>query len=44
VCPHGHVDPARLAKNTPFSEPTGLLITPDHYIYRMLYAQGIGLE
>jgi len=44
VCPHGHVDPARLAKNTPFPEPTGLMITPDHYIYRMLYSQGIGLE
>lgn len=44
VCPHGHVDPALLAENAPFPEPTGLLITPDHYIYRMLYSQGIRLE
>ena len=44
VCPHGHVDPALLAEDAPFPEPTALLITPDHYIYRMLYSQGIPLE
>ena len=44
VCPHGHVDPAVLAEDSPFPEPTALLITPDHYIYRMLYSQGIPLE
>ncbi|MEX1055747.1 MAG: glucuronate isomerase [Rhodothermales bacterium] len=44
VCPHGHVDPHLLAENDPFPEPTSLLITPDHYIFRMLYSQGIPLE
>src|SRR4051794_10647841 len=44
VCPHGHVDPALLANNTPFPEPTSLLITPDHYIFRMLYSQGVPME
>jgi glucuronate isomerase len=44
LCPHGHVDPAVLANNTPFPEPTALLITPDHYIFRMLYSQGIPME
>ncbi|MEO5588542.1 MAG: glucuronate isomerase [Gemmatimonadaceae bacterium] len=44
VCPHGHVDPALLSRNEPFPEPTGLLIVPDHYIFRMLYSQGIPLE
>lgn len=44
VCPHGHVDPALLADDAPFPEPTALLITPDHYIFRMLYSQGIPLE
>lgn len=44
VCPHGHVPPALLAENEPFPEPTALLITPDHYIYRMLYSQGITLK
>lgn len=44
VCPHGHVPPELLAENKPFPEPTALLITPDHYIFRMLYSQGIPLE
>ena len=44
VCPHGHVEPALLALDTPFPEPTALLITPDHYIFRMLYSRGISME
>jgi glucuronate isomerase len=44
VCPHGHVDPALLAENTPFPDPTQLIIIPDHYIFRMLYSRGISLE
>lgn len=44
ICPHGHVDPAILAEDRPFPEPTALLITPDHYVTRMLYSQGIALE
>ena len=44
VCPHGHVDPALLAENAPFPEPTALIVVPDHYIYRMLYSRGVPLE
>jgi glucuronate isomerase len=44
VCPHGHVDPAVLAHDSPFPEPTALLIIPDHYIFRMLYSRGVPLE
>lgn len=44
ISPHGHVDPAILAEDRPFPEPTGLLITPDHYVTRMLYSRGVGLE
>ncbi|MEP6491478.1 MAG: glucuronate isomerase [bacterium] len=44
VCPHGHVDPNLLADNAPFPEPTALLIHPDHYILRMLYARGLSME
>ncbi len=44
VCPHGHVPPALLAENEPFPEPTSLILTPDHYIFRMLYSQGLRLE
>lgn len=44
VGPHGHVDPALLAENRPFPEPTALILIPDHYIFRMLYSRGISLE
>ncbi len=44
ISPHGHVDPGLLALNTPFSEPASLLISPDHYIFRLLHSQGVPLE
>ncbi len=44
VSPHGHTDPRWFAYNENFSNPTDLLIKPDHYIFRMLYSQGISLE
>ena len=44
VSPHGHVDPAMLADDEPFPEPTELLITPDHYVFRMLHSQGVSLD
>jgi glucuronate isomerase len=44
ISPHGHTDPSWFAFNEPFPNPTTLLIQPDHYIFRMLYSQGISLE
>jgi len=44
ISPHGHVDPRLLAENAPFPDPASLIVTPDHYILRMLYARGIPLE
>ncbi len=44
VCPHGHVDPAILADDDAVPEPTALVVIPDHYIFRMLYSQGVSLE
>ncbi|MBT3427048.1 MAG: glucuronate isomerase [Gammaproteobacteria bacterium] len=44
ISPHGHTDPAWFADNQPFGNPTDLLITPDHYIFRMLFSQGISLQ
>jgi len=44
VSPHGHTDPAWFAENKPFPNPSALFLQPDHYIYRMLYSQGIPLE
>ena len=45
VCPHGHVDPRLFsAEGASFGSPTELLIIPDHYVFRMLYSQGISLD
>lgn len=44
LSPHGHTDPRWFAENEPFPDPTALLIQPDHYVFRMLYSQGISLE
>lgn len=44
ISPHGHTDPSWFADNEPFPNPADLLITPDHYVFRMLYSQGIALE
>jgi len=44
VSPHGHTDPRWFADNEPFADPSTLLIVPDHYVFRMLYSQGVKLE
>jgi glucuronate isomerase len=44
ISPHGHVDPKIFAENKPFPNPTDLFLIPDHYLFRMLYSQGIKLE
>jgi len=52
VCPHGHVDPRMFVEeprqgtdpNHSFGSPADLFIIPDHYVFRMLYSQGVPLE
>lgn len=44
VSPHGHTQAAWFARNEPFPNPAALLVQPDHYIFRMLYSQGVSLE
>ena len=44
ISPHGHTDPAWFAQNAPFGNATELLLAPDHYLFRMLYSQGVPLE
>jgi glucuronate isomerase len=44
ISPHGHVEPGWFALNQAFSNPVSLLLTPDHYLLRMLYSQGISLD
>lgn len=44
ISPHGHVPAQWLAEDTAFADPTSLLITPDHYVNRMLHAHGVQLS
>ncbi|MDR6971156.1 glucuronate isomerase [Leifsonia shinshuensis] len=44
LSPHGHVDARMLADDEPFPDPAALLITPDHYVTRMLHAAGVPLD
>ena len=44
ISPHGHTQAAWFASNEPFHDPAKLFVQPDHYIYRMLYSQGVSLE
>ncbi len=44
ISPHGHTDPRWFASNANFTNPTELLLAPDHYLYRMLYSQGVPMD
>ncbi len=44
ISPHGHVDAAVIADNTPFPDPAALLVSPDHYVTRLIHASGVPLE
>ncbi len=44
VSPHGHTQASWFAKNEPFPDPAKLLVQPDHYVFRMLYSQGVSLD
>ncbi|MDP3546949.1 MAG: glucuronate isomerase, partial [Phreatobacter sp.] len=44
VSPHGHTDPRWYAENEAFPDPAKLFVIPDHYVFRMLYSQGVSME
>jgi glucuronate isomerase len=44
ISPHGHTDPEWWATDAPFGNASQLLIHPDHYVFRMLYSQGVSLD
>jgi glucuronate isomerase len=44
VSPHGHTQAAWFASNDPFPDPATLFVQPDHYVFRMLYSQGVSLD
>ncbi len=43
LSPHSHVPPEWIAADIPFRDPASLLITPDHYVNRMMHARGVDL-
>jgi len=43
ISPHGHTDPRWFAGNEGFGNATDMLLVPDHYVFRMLYSQGVAL-
>jgi glucuronate isomerase len=44
LSPHGHTEPRWFAEDEPFADPAELFVKPDHYVFRMLYSQGVPLE
>jgi glucuronate isomerase len=43
LSPHGHVPAQLLVDDQPFSDPAALFVTPDHYVTRLLHANGVSL-
>ena len=44
ISPHGHTQAGWFAKNGPFPDPATLFVQPDHYVFRMLYSQGVSMD
>lgn len=44
ISPHGHTEPAWYAADAAFPDPAALFVKPDHYIFRLLYSQGVSLD
>jgi glucuronate isomerase len=44
ISPHGHVPPVWIADDVPFHDPTSLLLSPDHYINRLMHSHGVSLS
>lgn len=44
ISPHGHVEASMLELDTPFPDPASLLVSPDHYVTRLIHASGVPLE
>ena len=44
VSPHGHTQAGWFASNKPFPDPATMFVQPDHYVFRMLYSQGVTMD
>jgi glucuronate isomerase len=43
ISPHGHVEAQVILRDEPFPDPAATFVTPDHYVTRLLHAQGVDL-
>jgi glucuronate isomerase len=44
LSPHGHTEARWYSEDEPFADAAELFVKPDHYVFRMLYSQGVPLE
>lgn len=44
LSPHSHVTAELIQRNEHFTDPAGLLVTPDHYVTRLLHANRVPLD
>jgi glucuronate isomerase len=44
ISPHGHVPAETIAADRPFTDPAQLLVATDHYVTRLLHADGVPLD
>ena len=44
ISPHSHVPPQWFTQNEAFTDPASLLLQPDHYVLRMLHANGASMS
>jgi glucuronate isomerase len=44
ISPHSHVPPQWLVDDEPWPDPASLLLVPDHYVLRLLHANGAELS
>jgi glucuronate isomerase len=44
ISPHGHTQAGWFARNEAFPDPATLFVQPDHYVFRMLYSQGVSMD
>ncbi|MCI9887857.1 glucuronate isomerase [Micrococcales bacterium 31B] len=44
ISPHGHVEASVIEENTPFTDPATLFVSPDHYVTRLIHANGASID
>ncbi|WP_308495367.1 MULTISPECIES: glucuronate isomerase [unclassified Microbacterium] len=44
ISPHGHVSPTLFIENRAFPDPVAMFIRDDHYVTRLMHADGVSLD